>query len=113
MMSTEDMIRELGIVKEDYENKSPRAALTNIPVMLSDVIRKLEELNKEIESLKMENAFLRDMFKGSREMLKSNSEYSELSNGYKTNDLVNRDPKDPIINNFPNSQPGSPEPILL
>ena len=106
MMSTEDMIRELGIVKEDYENKSARAALTNIPVMLGDVIGKLKELNKEIESLKIENAFLRDMFKGSREMLKSNSEY-------KANDLVNRDPKDPVINNFPNSQPGTPEPILL
>ena len=46
-------------------------------------------------------------------MLKSNSEYGELSNGYKTNDLVNRDPKDPVINGFPNMQPGTPEPILL
>ena len=106
MMSTEDMIRELGIVKEDYENKSARAALTNIPVMLGDVIGKLKELNKEIESLKMENTFL-------REMLKSNSEYGEPHNEYKANDLVNRDPKDPVINNFPNSQPGTPEPILL
>lgn len=104
MMSTEDMIRELGIVKEDYENRAARAALTNIPVMLSDVIGKLKELNKEIESLKMENTFL-------REMLKSNSEFGNEYPEYR--DLVNRDLKDPVINGFPNMQPGTPEPILL
>ena len=104
MMSTEDMIRELGIVKEDYENKSARAALTNIPVMLGDVIRKLEELNKEIESLKSENKFLKGI-------LRTNSEFGDKKPEYR--DLVNRDPKDPIINGFPNMQPGTPEPILL
>lgn len=106
MMSTEDMIMELNGVREKYKNKPVYTGDVNIPIMCDDVIRKLKELNKEIESLKMENTFL-------REMLKSNSEYGELYNEYKANDLVNRDPKDPVINNFPNNQPGTPEPILL
>jgi len=105
-MTTEDMIMELNGVREKYKDKPVYTGDVNIPIMCDDIISKLRELTKEIESLKMENTFLKGM-------LKSNSEYSELSNRYKTNDLVNRDPKDPVTNGFPNMQPGTPEPIML
>ena len=103
-MTTEDMIMELNGVREKYKNKPVYTGDVNIPIMCDDIISKLRELTKEIESLKSENKFLKGM-------LRTNSEFGDKKPEYR--DLVNRDPKDPVINGFPNMQPGTPEPILL
>ena len=103
-MTTEDMIMELNGVREKYKDKPVYTGDVNIPIMCDDIISKLRELTKEIESLKSENRFLKGM-------LRTNSEFGDKKPEYR--DLVNRDPKDPVTNGFPNMQPGTPEPILL
>lgn len=44
-MTTEDMIRALGNVIEEYKNKPVFTGQTNIPIMCRDVIDKLKELS--------------------------------------------------------------------
>ena len=44
-MTTEDMIRALGNVIEEYKNKPVFTGQTNIPMMCRDVIGKLKELS--------------------------------------------------------------------
>ena len=44
-MTTEDMIRALGNVIEEYKNKPVFTEQTNIPIMCRDVIDKLKELS--------------------------------------------------------------------
>ena len=62
-MTTEDMIRELINVAEKYKDKPVYTGDVNISIMCTDVARRLTELNKENESLRDENKFLKEMIK--------------------------------------------------